>query len=131
MTGSTFRRAAARALFSVGLMFGAVAVGTVPAWAIGAIAVDDEAGQAAKDIGYGIGHGTTKEAAFAAAMKECASAGNTACKSQVWFTACGAYAASANYSGIGTGATEAAAQRAAVQQCGKSSCKVAVSACDE
>ena len=127
---SILRLASIKALVAAGLIIGSLVIGTSPAWAIGAIAVDDEEGQTAKDVGYGIGHGDTKEAAFAEAKSECKKAGNTDCKGVVWYTKCGAYAASSKNSGIGTGATEDIAKKKAVSDCGVSACKVAVSACE-
>src|SRR5438132_11873470 len=63
-----------------------------PAFAFGAIAVDDEEGET--DPGYGFVTGEdTREAAERKAMKECRSQGNKNCKVIVWFKQCGAYAA--------------------------------------
>lgn len=98
-------------------------------FAIGAIAVDDEAGN--KDTGYGWATGyATKEEAFAAAIKECKNAGNSNCQSKVWFKECGAYAANSNYYGIGWGSSKEVAEQKAMSQCGHSDCEVKVSACE-
>jgi len=100
------------------------------AFAIGAIAVDDQAGD--KDAGYGWATGyATKEEAFAAALAECKKAGNANCQSKVWFAKCGAYASNKDYYGIGWGASKDAAESKAMGDCGHSDCKVHVSACDE
>lgn len=101
------------------------------AMAAGAIAVDDEEGMKATEVGYGIGNGATREEAAAVAMRECKKAGNSGCKVVVRYDACGAYAASKNYSGAGWGATEGAAKAKALEECGNSSCKVVVSDCAE
>jgi hypothetical protein len=97
------------------------------AMAVGAIAVDDEAGST--DTGYGIVTGMSSEAeAKAGALKECKSAGNN-CKVAVWFTTCGAYANSKEYSGIGYGNTKAIAEAKALEACG-GNCKIQVSDCE-
>lgn len=102
-----------------------------PALAAGAIAVDDEAGMKAGDVGYGTATGySTREAAGAAALQNCKDEGNTSCKVVVRFDTCGAYAGSADYYGIGWGKSEKAAQSAALEQCGNKSCKIVVSDCE-
>jgi len=106
-----------------------LALTATSAFAIGAIAVDDQAGD--KDAGYGWATGyATKEEAFEAALAECKKAGNANCQSKVWFAACGAYASNANYYGIGWGPTKAAAEQKAMGDCAHSDCKIHVSACE-
>lgn len=97
------------------------------AFALGAIAVDDEAGST--DVGYGVVVGMdSQEEAKAAALKECKSAGNS-CKVALWFKKCGAYANSKEHSGIGYGDTKAIASSEALAACG-SDCKVQVAECE-
>ncbi|MBC7711299.1 MAG: DUF4189 domain-containing protein [Rhizobacter sp.] len=100
-------------------------------FAAGAIAVDDQEGDSADDIGYGIGFGKTRDEAAKEAMKACRKDGNKNCAVKVRFDGCGAYAVSKRYFGVGFGKTVAQAERAAMDQCGRSSCKVAVSECDD
>lgn len=101
------------------------------AFAVGAIAVDDEEGDKAADVGYYVATGEASEgAAKAAAMKGCKGLGLKNCRIGVWFTKCGAYATSKEYTGYGTGKTKQAAQTAALEGCGDKSCKVVVSECD-
>lgn len=98
------------------------------AFAAGAIAVDDEAGSKASDVGFGIGTGDTREAAGSDAVAECRKAGNSNCKVAVRYDTCGAYAASREHSGIGWGSSEGAAKGNALEACG-SGCKIVVSDC--
>lgn len=98
------------------------------AWAIGAIAVDDEAGN--REVGYGFVTGyDSKEEAYKAAMAECRNAGNTGCRTVSWFEKCGAYAVSKNYYGAGWGATQKAAEKMALEACG-GGCSISVSECE-
>lgn len=106
-----------------------VLVGSNLAMAAGAIAVDDEAGSSASEAGYGVGSGSTREAAGADAMKECKKAGNTNCKVAVRYDTCGAYAASKTDSGTGWGSSEAEAKNNALEACG-AGCRLVVSDCD-
>ena len=100
------------------------------AW--GAIAVDDEVGQQADDVGYGFstGHDTEGEARRGA-MAECRKSGNNSCKVVLTFKACGAYAASRRYYGVGEGSTKERAEQTAVQLCGRAACAVVISECDD
>lgn len=98
------------------------------AMAAGAIAVDDEQGSKASDIGYGIGSGSTRDEAGREAMAECKKSGNASCKVAVRYDHCGAYAASSEYSGIGWGDSESEAKANALEACGKG-CRIAVSDC--
>jgi hypothetical protein len=98
------------------------------AWAIGAIAVDDEAGS--HDVGYGFVTGySNKHEAIAAAIRECKAHGNTDCKSTIWFKNCGAYAVSENYYGTGWGDTARDAERMAHDSCGHN-CRIVISECE-
>ncbi|WP_249208786.1 DUF4189 domain-containing protein [Magnetospirillum sulfuroxidans] len=99
-------------------------------YAAGAIAVDDEEGTSASEVGYGIGQGATRDAAAADAVKQCKSSGNSNCKVAVKYDTCGAYAASKGYSGIGWGSSEAVAKKKALEECG-SGCKIVVADCDK
>ena len=102
-----------------------------PVFAAGAIAVDDEAGLKAGDVGYGTATGySTREAAGKAALKNCRDEGNNSCKVVVRFDKCGAYAGSADYYGTGWGNTEKAARSAAMDSCGNNSCHIVVSDCE-
>ncbi len=116
-----------KSLFAAILALGLL-VGSMDARAAGAIAVDDEAGSKASEVGYGIGSGSSREEAAADAMRECRKAGNSGCKVAVRYDTCGAYAASKNYSGIGWGSSEDAATANALEACG-SGCKIVVSDC--
>lgn len=104
---------------------------SVGAHAVGAIAVDDEEGDSAKDVGYNVvgGFGSEGEAK-AAALKECRASGNKNCKIGVWYTKCGAYASSKKYSGYGTGASKQIASSKALEDCGDSSCKIVIADCE-
>ena len=111
------------AVVAVGLFFA-----VTEASAAGAIAVDDEAGSKASEVGYGIGTGETREAAGKDALVECKKAGNSNCKVAVRYDTCGAYAANREVSGIGWGSSEGTAKANALEACG-SGCKVVVSDC--
>lgn len=100
------------------------------ALAAGAIAVDDEDGAKSSEVGYGIGSGSTRDEAGAAALRECKKAGNSGCKVAVRYDTCGAYAASSSHFGIGWGANEATAKSKALSDCG-SGCRIVVSDCDK
>ncbi len=100
------------------------------AFAIGAIAVDDSAGDT--EPGYGISVGEeTEAAAKKAALKLCKSAGNDNCKVVGWFKTCGAYASSKKYYGYGFGATKATATKAALEMCGQNSCTIVTTECED
>lgn len=100
-------------------------------YAIGAIAVDDDEGDSAAEIGYGLGFGDTREAASREALRKCRAAGNSNCKVKVWFESCGAYAASRRYYGVGWGRNIETAERNALKHCGNNACRIAVSECDD
>ena len=97
------------------------------AFAIGAIAVDDQVGD---EPAYGFATGEdSKEAAQRKAMKYCKEHGDH-CKPVVWFETCGAYASSKKYYGYGYGATKAAATSKALEMCGNNNCQVVVAECE-
>jgi hypothetical protein len=100
------------------------------AFAAGAIAVDDDEGDSAKEAGYGIVTGeASRDAAGAAAMRKCRAEGNKNCKVVVRFDTCGAYANSRKHYGIGWGDTERAARAKALDACG-GGCRILVSECE-
>lgn len=110
------------------VMAAALLLNVSSAFAVGAIAVDDEAGET--EPGYGIATGYDSEAeAKAAAMKFCKEHGNK-CEVVGWFKTCGAYAASKNYAGFGFGASKETAIAKAKDVCGNSNCKVIASDCE-
>lgn len=111
----------------LGVVLGSAAI---EARAAGAIAVDDEDGVAAKDIGYGVGSGSTRDEAGKNALAECKSAGNGNCHIAVRYDQCGAYAASSSNYGVGWGPTLKIAESKAKEACG-AGCGIAVSDCDE
>ena len=96
--------------------------------AAGAIAVDDERGQSARDAGYGLGWGDTREEAAREALKECRDSGNTNCRVVARFDTCGAYAASRTTYGVGWGRTEEAAKGMALANC--PNCRIVISDCE-
>lgn len=101
------------------------------AFAASAIAIRDEAGVTADNVGYGIGRGSSQTEADGAALRNCQSAQKRAsgCDIKVQYAQCGAYAASDTFSGEGIGATKETAIAAALKSCGKG-CKVAVADCE-
>jgi hypothetical protein len=99
------------------------------AFAAGAIAVDDEEGEA--EPGYGIIVGaSSREEAAKGAMAECRKQGNKGCKVAVRFDKCGAYAASKKNSGIGYGRSEDVAKTMAMNECGTKACKIIIADCE-
>lgn len=109
-------------LFALGLL------APVSAFAIGAIAVDDQAGDSDPAYGFATGE-DSKEAARKQALKYCKEHGDN-CKVVVWFETCGAYASSKKYYGYGYGATKAVATKKALEMCGQNSCQVVVAECE-
>ncbi len=99
------------------------------AFAVGAIAVDDEVGELEPGYGYVTGMSSEKEAK-AGALKECRNSGNKSCTVAVWFNKCGAYANSRKYSGVGYGATKKIAEARALDECGDAACKILISDCE-
>lgn len=98
-----------------------------PAFAFGAIAVNDSQGTAADEAGYGVGWGSSRKEAERNAVKTCRDAGNDTCEVAVWFETCGAYAGDRVNFGIGYGGTKKEAQRMALDDC--PNCKLIVSDC--
>jgi hypothetical protein len=99
-------------------------------FAIGAVAVDDEAGD--RDAGYGLVTGyDTKEEAMEAALESCKKAGNSACRVVSWFETCGAYAASKDTFGPGWGSNASKAQGMAMTKCDHEDCRIVVTECEE
>ncbi|MGE0565913.1 MAG: DUF4189 domain-containing protein [Pseudolabrys sp.] len=96
----------------------------------GAIAVDDEAGEATDSIGYGsaTGYGSREEAGVAA-MQQCRAEGNRNCRVVVRFDTCGAYAVSRGHFGVGWGSTAGEARAMALDACG-ANCRVAIAECE-
>ena len=121
-------RAVAR-LLAVAAVAAVMSVASAPAYAVGAIAVNDEAGLTASETGYGVGHGATRAEAERDAMRQCKDE-NDSCKVAVWYKVCGAYAGNTKNYGIGFGDTEAIAKHKALSQCGDSSCRIVISDCD-
>lgn len=109
------------------VMTAALLINASSAFALGAIAVDDEVGDT--DPGFGVATGYDTEAeAKAAAMKFCKEQGNK-CEVVGWFKTCGAYVSSKKDSGYGFGASKAVAIAKAKEVCG-ASCKVIVAECE-
>ena len=105
-------------------------LGSGPAHAVGAIAVNDWEGLHPDDVGYGTAVGEhSKDAARREAIRQCRIAGNDTCKVVVNFSGCGAYAVSYHHHGSGSGASESTAINRALDQCG-SSCRIVVSTCE-
>lgn len=100
-----------------------------PAFAIGAIAVDDPVGEEDPGFGYSTGY-SDQASAEKRALNECRKHGNPNCKIMVWYETCGAYAASRKYSGVGWGATRRTAESMALKACGRNSCQIKVSQCE-
>lgn len=120
-----------RRLLFLPVVAGYLALATAPAFAWGAIAVDDEKGSGGSNVGYGYVTGEdTEKGAERGALRECR-AKNKSCKVAITFEACGAYAASANRWGTGEGATKGAARRIALANCANEACKLVVAECDE
>lgn len=107
----------------------ALAMQAGAAFAFGAIAVDDEAGTRASEVGYGIGFGDTRREAEREALRQCRAVGNGECRVAVWFETCGAYASSRRRAGIGWGRTLEIARERALDDCGDR-CRIVVSDCE-
>ena len=104
---------------------------SAPAFAVGAIAVDDEVGLSADQVGFGWATGAdSRKEAEHKAMKACREHGNDSCKVVVWFETCGAYAASKEHYGIGYGASREVARSQALEQCGTEHCRIVVAECE-
>jgi hypothetical protein len=99
-------------------------------FAIGAIAVDDMAGDKASDVGYYVSTGDkTKEAAKKSALKGCKELGLKDCRIGVWYAQCGAYATSLTNNAYGGGKTKEIATNAALKRCGKG-CEIVAAECE-
>lgn len=99
--------------------------------ATGAIAVNDQEGRSASQVGYGIStNKDSRREAEVAAMRACR-ARNDSCKVVVWFEQCGAYASSREHSGIGYGNSERVARAKALDDCGTDRCRIVISGCDD
>ncbi len=99
------------------------------AFAVGAIAIDDELGEDEPAYGFATGE-DNKNDAKKSALKFCKEAGGANCKFVVWFETCGAVAVSKKYYGYGYGKTKAIATAKALEMCGQNSCKVTVAECE-
>ncbi|MBF0560518.1 MAG: DUF4189 domain-containing protein [Alphaproteobacteria bacterium] len=99
------------------------------AFAAGAIAVADEEGLKASEVGYGIGSGSTRDEAGEDALRVCRKHGNSGCKVAVRYDTCGAYAGSKEKFGIGWGSSEEDAKSKALDDCGSEHCRIVVSDC--
>ena len=111
----------------LGLLISLAVSGT--ASAAGAIAVIDDKGDTAKDVGYAVGRGDTQDKAAKDAFAECKKADMKGCKIAVKYDECGAYASSKERFGIGDGSTEAEAKKTALKNCGNTSCRIVISDC--
>jgi hypothetical protein len=99
------------------------------AFAVGAIAIDDQMGD--DDPAYGVSVGEdTKEEAKRAALKYCKEEGGSNCRSVVWFETCGAVAVTKKYYGYGYGKTKAIATAKALEMCGRNSCNIVAAECE-
>jgi hypothetical protein len=96
----------------------------LPAFATGAIAVDDRGG-----YGYSVRQ-PGRNAAERAALYRCREATRSNCRVVLWFERCGAYASNRNTAGSGYGPGERVAIRGAMEACGERGCHIVVSACE-
>ncbi len=114
----------------LGLLLGLLLTAPLSVFAVGAIAVDDMAGDKAGDVGYYTASGEkTKEAAKKSALKGCKGLGLQNCRIGVWYSTCGAYASSLEANHYGVGKTKDAAEKAALKSCGKG-CEIVVAECE-
>ena len=104
-------------------------LGAAPAFAVGAIAVSNPGGLSASQIGYGVGHGDSREEAQRHALQRCTRVGNADCSVAVWYNTCGAYAASRHHYGFGYGTSEDIARSEAIGHCASDHCEIVVSDC--
>jgi hypothetical protein len=128
---SFFKRTLTMKVFRSAILAVALLTSPAVAWAEGAIAVSDDAGDKPSDAGYGIGFGDSKESAKDAALRKCKAMGNESCRVAVWFKKCGAYASSAERYGIGWGDSEQDAKDKSLDQCGGDHCRVVASDCED
>ena len=94
-----------------------------------AIAVDSDLAGALGDGSYGLGQGSTEAEAAAIAMSNCRLGGHVACKVELTFKQCAAYAVSRAASGVGTGANIPEAADRARAACGDAACRLIVADC--
>ena len=94
-----------------------------------AIAVDSDVAGAPGDGSYGLGQGSTAAEAAAIAMSNCRLGGHVACKVELTFKQCAAYAASQAASGVGTGPNIPEAADRARAACGEATCRLVVADC--
>ena len=111
------------------LVAAGLVLGVAPAFAVGAIAVSNPGGLRADQIGYGVGHGESRDEAQRHAFKKCSRVGNTDCSVAVWYDTCGAYAASRDRYGYGYGSNERIARSEALSHCANDHCAIVVSDC--
>lgn len=113
----------AKTLLATCLLFAS----SVPAFAVGAIAISDSGG---RDPGYGYSvRLPSREQAERVAVRKCRER-NESCRVVVWFETCGAYATSRERSGIGYGRSQGRAEDQAMDACGSRGCHVVISACE-
>ncbi len=94
-----------------------------------AIVIDDNVAGAPGNGDYAVGSGPTVQEAQRVAMSNCTLGGNVACKLQLTYQHCGAYAASPARAGTGRGNDMPAATAAALASCGSSACRLVVADC--
>ena len=99
------------------------------AFAVGAIAIDDQMGDDEPAYGFALGEGN-RVAAERSAVRYCRQYGGTNCRAIVWFETCGAVAVTTRNYGYGYGRTKSAATAKALEMCGKNSCKVVAAECE-
>ncbi|MBF0421423.1 MAG: DUF4189 domain-containing protein [Magnetococcales bacterium] len=99
------------------------------AWAIGAIAIDNQLGDDEPAFGVSVGE-DDKESAKKAALKYCRQAGGENCQFIVWFETCGAVAVSKKYYGYGYGSTKAKATGDALEMCNNNNCNIVAAECE-
>ncbi|MBF0133215.1 MAG: DUF4189 domain-containing protein [Magnetococcales bacterium] len=99
------------------------------AWAVGAIAIDDQMGDDEPAYGVAVGE-DDKRSAKRAALKYCRQEGGSNCRFIVWFETCGAVAVSEDYYGYGYGRTKAKATADALKMCGSNECNIVSAECE-
>lgn len=103
--------------------------GVPNAWAVGAIAIDDQVGDDEPAYGVAVGE-DDKESAKKAALKYCRENGGSHCRFIVWFETCGAVAVSKKYYGYGYGSTKAKATADALKMCDSNQCNIVSAECE-
>lgn len=94
-----------------------------------AIAIDDNIAGARGNGDYAVGQGSTASEAQHIAMSNCTAGGNVACKIQLTYQQCGAYASSHQKAGTGVGSDMRSAIAAALSSCRDGACKLVVADC--